>query len=295
MTIQEAFDGFILSRRLADLTPKTIEDYTSFVSPFVSFLGADLPLSELTQDKINGYIEKLLEKPRSKATRATYIRHIKTFLKWVSEENTVMYEYKRVRVPKTPKKRVKIYNEMELQKIFNNIHAESEWLTLRNKCIIALMYDSGLRQSEVCTLRRDRVSFDNKTMVVYGKGNKERTVPLGSFTMRFMREYLRLCPYKSDRIFVNRRGEPLTCNAVKLLVSKLSNELDFELSSHKLRHNFATNYCIDQYEARGNIDIYSLMIIMGHEEIETTERYLHHAKEIISTRNSISHLDKLFC
>ena len=132
-------------------------------------------------------------------------------------------------------------------------------------------------------------------MVVCGKGNKERTVPLGSFTIRFMREYLRLCPHKSDKIFVERRGEPLTCNAVKLLVRKLAKELPFELSSHKLRHNFATNYCIDQYETRGNIDIYSLMIIMGHEDIETTERYLHHAKEIISTRNSISHLDKLFC
>ena len=86
----------------------------------------------------------------------------------------------------------------------------------------------------------------------------------------------------------------MTNNAVKIFVNKLSKEVGFELSSHKLRHNFATNYCIDQYEEVGQVDIYRLMILMGHEDIETTRRYLHHANEIIGARSCISHLDKVF-
>ena len=85
----------------------------------------------------------------------------------------------------------------------------------------------------------------------------------------------------------------MTCDSVKHMVYKLADKLDFELSSHKLRHNFATNYCIDQYEARGQVDIYSLMYLMGHEDVETTQRYLHFAMEIIATRNHVSHLDKV--
>lgn len=293
MTIIETFEEFILSRQLADLSPKTINDYRQFITPFVQAVGASKSVETLQQQDINGYIAKLLEKPLSKATRATYIRHIKVFLKWLQENYAVRYEYKRIKVPKNPKKNVRIYSADELVEIFEHIHAESEWLTLRNKCIIALMYDSGLRQSEVCTLGRSRVSFSENRMVVCGKGNKERTVPLGSLTARYMREYIEQCPYSSEKVFVNRYGKPLTCNAVKLLVSKLSHELDFELSSHKLRHNFATNYCIDQYEEHGQVDIYRLMIILGHEDIETTRRYLHHANEIIGAKNCISHLDKV--
>ena len=293
MTVQQSFDEFILSRRLADLSQKTISNYIQFITPFVSFLGSNTPLEDVTQEHITRYQKTLLNKPISKATKATYIRHVKVFLKWCAENQETNYNYKKVKVPKPPKKNVKIYTTEELLEMLDNVQAENDWLTMRNKCILALMYDSGLRQSEVCTLELARVSFTERRMVVHGKGNKERTVPLGALTSSFMRQYLDMCPYKSKNVFVSRRGEPLTCNAVKLMVSRLSNKTDINVSSHKLRHNFATNYCIDQYEEHGQVDIYRLMIIMGHEDIETTRRYLHHANEIIGTKNCISHLDKL--
>lgn len=294
MTLQQCFDDFILSRQLADLSPKTVLDYKQFIQPFILSVGSNLAVEELGQDKINLYISNLLKRPLSRSTRATYIRHLKVFLKWVQNEHVVTYEYKRIKVPKSPKKNVRIYSPDELMDIFNHIHAENDWLTFRNKCIVALMYDSGLRQSEVCSLERSKVSYSEKRIVVCGKGFKERTVPLGGLTMRYMRDYLSLCPFSSEKVFVNRYGGDLTNNAVKLLINKLSSQLPFELSSHKLRHNFATNYCIDQYEERGHVDIYKLMILLGHEDIETTRRYLHHANEIIGVKNSISHLDKVY-
>lgn len=293
MTLQEAFDNFILSRKLADLSRKTIMAYRDFVSPFVAFVGPTRPFPDVLQEDVQRYVLRLLDRPISRSTRATYIRHVKIFLRWAQAEYDASYDARKVKVPKSPKREVRIYTESEVSEIFGSITAESDWMVLRNKCIIALMYDSGLRRSEVCTLRRSRISYADNRMVVRGKGDKERTVPLGRLTQRFMKEYVALCPYRSDVLFLNRRGEPLTGNAVKLMVAKLAERLPFELSSHKLRHNFATNYCIDQYEHKGQVDIYRLMYIMGHEDVETTRRYLHFAYEVIASRDSISHLDKL--
>lgn len=293
MTAQQVFEDFILSRKLADLSVKSIIAYTQFVSPFLEYVGKQREFETITQDDINRYIATIIERPLSRSTKATYIRHIKIFLRWAEQSHEVLYNAKHIKVPKSPKKNVRIYSPDEIAAIFENIDAESDWLVLRNKCIVALMYDSGLRQSEVCGILWSKISMKNNNMIVCGKGDKERTVPLGSLTKQLLEEYKRLCPFSSDTVFLNRRGKPITCNTVKLMISKLANKLPFDLSSHKLRHNFATNFCVNQYERYGHIDIYQLMYLMGHEDIETTQRYLHFAQEIIASKCCISQLDML--
>lgn len=295
MTIQESFEKFIVSRELADLSEKSIKNYSDFISPFVCFVGADKSLDDLTADDVNDYITKVVRRHITRATKSTYIRHLKIYLRWVEETYHFDFNAKNIKVPKTPKRNVRIYSDVEIEKIFNAVQNEDEWIKLRNKSIIALMYDSGLRQAEVCNLKMRNISLDENRLVVRGKGNKERTVPLGQFAKGILCEYLKICPYSSAYVFVGRYGEPMTCNSVKLMMSKVARKLDFEFSSHKLRHNFATNYCIDQYEKNNHIDIYRLMVLMGHEDIETTRRYLHLANEIIASRESVSHLDKVKC
>lgn len=71
-------------------------------------------------------------------------------------------------------------------------------------------------------------------------------------------------------------------------------KLSFPFSSHKLRHNFATNFCIDNINEKGNSCVYDLSILMGHESIETTKKYEHFAHELVVAKNNISHLDMTF-
>lgn len=293
MTVKDSFNKFILSRRLADLSEKTISDYTQFVTPFITQIGLERSFSSLTQDDIDNYLASVIGRPISKSTKATYIRHVKIYLNWCSREFLVTYDASKIKVPKTPKKEVRIFSNDEVSLMFESISAESDWLTLRNKCIVALMYDSGLRQSEVCSVKLSDFSSDRTKLTVLGKGGKERLVPLGKLTIMFLNQYLALRPYETNTAFVTRNGDMLTCNSVKLMMSRLDDDLPFSVSSHKLRHNFATNYCIDQYEAKGNVDIYSLMYLLGHENISTTKRYLHFAMEIIATKNHVSHLDSI--
>lgn len=291
MIMAEVYDNFILSRRLANRSEKTISAYKQFVSPFLSWYGSEKPLDALQLHDIQMYIVQLLDRPISNATKATHIRHLKIFFKWCTEEYTVSYNYQKIKVPKSPKKRVTIYNPEQIRQLLDAVTAESEWLVLRNKAILCVMYDSGIRQGEVANLIRCRVDFDNMTMVVHGKGDKERTVPLGDTSAYIIQAYLEKCPYRSEFLFVGRRGEPITTNAIKLLVSKIAQKVPFDISSHKLRHNFGTNTCIDQYQQRGQMDVYGLKAIMGHESIKTTEGYMHHASEILASRHHISHLD----
>lgn len=293
MTVQESFDNFIVSRRLADLSPKTIYDYELFISPFVAYVGGDKWIENVTQADIQSYIAYVLNKPLSKSTRATYIRHVKIFLRWAGKEYGASYDAKAIKIPKSPKRNVHIYTDDEIKRLFSSIHSTFDWLEYRNKGIVALMYDSGLRQSEVCGLLKANMSFTSDLITVRGKGDKERTVPLGSLTKRYLSEYLQLCPFKSKYVFVDLNGNPLTGNAVRLVITRLSTLLPFELSSHKLRHNFATNYCLDQYRQNGQVDIYRLMYLMGHEDISTTRRYLHMANEILASQSCISHLDNI--
>ena len=292
MRIQEAFDNFLLSRELAGLSSKTISSYMDALRPFLRFAG-ERELEEIHWQEIQRYLSDLLKRPVSRATKSSYVRQLKVFLRWAEQEYGISCGADKIKVPKSPRREARIYSPEEVELLFDSIRAESDWLTARNRAVIALMYDSGLRQGEVCSLLLSRISFPENRMIVRGKGDKERTVPIGEITRRYVQDYLRLCPYTLEYLFVSREGRPLSGNAVKLMVSRLANDLPFELSSHKLRHNFATNYCIDHMEQEGQVDIYKLMYLMGHEDIKTTQRYLHFAYEILASRGHISHLDKL--
>ena len=192
-------------------------------------MGNDIALSEVTYTEVSKYIMHLYKRPVSRATVSTYVRNIRIFLRWVYIEYELPFDPQKIKVPKSPKKIVHIYNDTEIKEIF----------------ALALLDD-----------------------------------------------YFSQCPYKDKPyVFCTRRGQALTNNAVRLFVNRLQHKLPFDLSSHKLRHNFATNYCIDHVRQTGKTDVYDLSILMGHESIETPKKYEHFAHEIIAAENNISHLD----
>lgn len=292
MTVQQALNEFLLSKRLSGVGKNTIHNYDITISFLVEYIGADLPLEKLTYELVTQYILSLLDKPISKATKSSYIRNDKIFLRWIYTEYGLSFNPEKIKVPKSPKKNVHIYNDSEILTIFKTVSTSEPWITARNRCIIAFMLDSGLRQFEVCTMRCSDIDYERKIVKISGKGAKDRMVPLGDLTIYLLEEYRKICPYNDlGYVFYDRRGNMLSCNAIRLFVNRLEKKLGFSLSSHKLRHNFATNYCINSIKRLGNTNVHDLRVIMGHESIETTEKYEHFAHEMIAAENSISHLD----
>ncbi|MCC8136089.1 MAG: tyrosine-type recombinase/integrase [Ruminococcus sp.] len=219
---------------------------------------------------------------------------MKIFLKYVNKTEQLSFLLDEIKLPRVPKKVVYILTDEEIALVFSSIKSVAPWLTARNKACVALMLDSGIRQGELCSLLRRDVSFNAQNMKVRGKGSKERIVPLGASSIRLVKEYIALCPHKIDNhLFVNDIGKPMTGNAVRQFMERIAAHLPFEFSSHRLRHNFATNFLLDMYEHTGYLDGYQLMVILGHTDMKVTQVYIHAAQEIIASRASFSHLDKL--
>lgn len=291
MTLQNVLDEFLLQKRLDGLSDPSVISYSNNLKLFVCFVGPELSIGALHFDLVASYILDLRGRSLSKATISSYVRDLKIFLKWISETYTLPFNYTRIKVPKSPKKNVKMYTPDEIQLVFSLCSAENEWLTARNRAILAFFYDSGLRQCEIVSMERENINFSMCVVKVTGKGAKDRTVSMGKTTAALLSDYLRICPFESDMVFVGRHGNPMSKNAIKKFMHKLRTQLPFSLSSHRLRHNFGTNFCIDHIRQTGSSQVYDLSILMGHESIETTKRYEHFAHELIAAENSISHLD----
>lgn len=294
MTLYDCLDEFLLNKKLAGLVPGTVKNYETTLNLMINAVG-NLEVCDLTYDCIAKYILDLYESDLSRATVASYMRNIRIFLRFIDCEHSLCFDVKKIQVPKSPKKNVKIYNDDEIKLIFSLVSTSIPWLTIRNCAIIALMLDSGLRQCEVCRLRWDDIDVKRMTIKITGKGSKDRMVSVGNFTLGLLENYKNSCPYFFNGwVFFDRRGNVLSGNAVRLFIYRLEKKLPFSLSSHKLRHNFATNYCVDSIRLTGKSDVYNLAILMGHESIETTKKYEHFAHELIAAENKMSHLDLKF-
>ena len=154
ITIKDAFDSFILAKRIAGLSEKSLVCYSSFVRPFLDFLGSSTDIFNIRFEYIQKYLLSLRARPISKATLATYTRHIKVFLNWMQDEYSISLSTGKINVPKTPKKNVYIYSDEEIKLIFESVSVSEKWISYRNCALIALMLDSGLRQNEACTYVR---------------------------------------------------------------------------------------------------------------------------------------------
>lgn len=295
MKLSEAISNFITDRKLRYMTEKTIVNYRDVLKAFIAYVG-DLDIESISFDTVKSYNAYLVDKKLSRASVATYLRHIKAFFNYLENEGYIPEGTiaKRIKLPKTPKKNINLFSGDDMKLIFESVSEESDWLEARDRLMIALMYDSGLRQAELCNINRVDIDTEKKILLVHGKGSKDRFVPMGYTTSEFLNEYITACPYETDYLLCSRRGERLTVNAVKKMMAKLRERTELNgLSSHKLRHNFATNWCIDGYMTDGYVDNVKLATLMGHESLSTTERYMHEANSIISTTNFRSHLDSI--
>jgi integrase/recombinase XerD len=148
----------------------------------------------------------------------------------------------------------------------------------RNRAIIETLYSCGLRVSELITLKISDLFFDQDFIKVTGKGNKQRFVPINSFTVDVINRYrnevrihIKTDPKHKDTLFLNRRGKGLTRAMIFHVIKQLAikSSLDKSISPHTFRHSFATHLL------ENGADLRSIQMMMGHESITTTEIYMH--------------------
>lgn len=158
----------------------------------------------------------------------------------------------------------------------------------RNRAIIETLYGSGLRVSELTQLSLSNLFFEEEMIRVTGKGNKQRLVPMGTYSKKYLQLYInqvrnqqKIDPASQDIVFLNRNGKHLTRQMIFTLIKKLSRETSIkkQIGPHTFRHSFATHLL------ENGADLRTIQVLMGHESITTTEVYTHldsyHLKKVM--------------
>lgn len=291
MTIENALSDFLIEQQIRGNTQKTVQYYSLSVGLYARFAGSDTPLQEITLNSLRAYYLHLAERNISSTTIQTYIRALRSFLTWCYQQEYIPVNLsEKFRLPKAQRKAIDVLTDSEVRRLlfcFNLRYL----VHLRNYCMCSLMLDSGLRLHEVVTLTIEHTHLSEGYIIVDGKGNKQRIVPLGLGTRKVLFRYLSRRPgcAATDRVFLMSNLQPVTDATLRQMFRKLKKRADIpRLRAHLLRHTFATRYL----ENGG--DMYALQQILGHTSLEMVKKYVHSTtRKIVPKFPEFSPLDNL--
>lgn len=283
MTVNAAIEQFLIDQRVRGNSPETIKYYTHCLGKFSLYCGDDFDVTYISLFLCKEYYLHLSNLDLNTVSIQSYIRGLRSFLHYLYEEAYITEDIcSKFKLPKASRKIIDVLSDDEISMLLAALSG-NEWLTVRNRLIVALMLDSGLRLNEVVTLQASSVHLKERYLIVTGKGDKQRTVPFGEFTAATLEEYLSITKNIGPRttliIKVSETHcgfEPITQATIKNMFRRLKARSGISrLYPHLLRHTFATRYL----ENGGNI--YTLQAILGHSSLEMVKKYLHLASSRI--------------
>jgi len=239
-----------------------------------NFSSNPLHIKESTLKKFVYKISKEI-KPSS---QARIISGIKRFFDFLILENILNENpLENIETPKIGSKLPTTLTVKEIDKLIDSIDIKSK-NKIRNKAIIEILYSCGLRVSELITLKVSDLYFNESIIKVTGKGNKERFVPISKGAIKYIEKYLneirifqKIKKGSEDTLFLNERGSGLSRVMIYIILNdlKIKAEINKKIGPHTLRHSFATHLL------ENGADLITIQNMLGHENIVTTERYLH--------------------
>ena len=274
--IEEFIDYLRFEKKYSE---NTISSYKRDLNKLNSYLKKDF--IKLTKANIQKYIQNL-SKNESSNTISRTISSLKSFYKFLEiNKYTNTNPLTTIISPKTARKLPKVLSEEEVNKLLDiNLNNDFDY---RNKAMLELMYSSGLRVSELINLTVNDVDLKNSLVRIFGKGSKERIVPLNDYATEALNNYIlyhrpKLFKQKENNyLFLNNHGNQMTRQGFFKTLKKIAKEkgIKSELSPHTLRHSFATHLL--KYGA----DLRSIQELLGHSDISTTQIYTHITNEML--------------
>jgi len=276
--IQE-YENYLRLER--SLSPNSVEAYVGDVVKLKQFL--QLTNQQITPLRVSivelqNFIEWINELGMSAFSQARIISGLKSFYKFLvyegelEDDPTLLLE-----APKLGRKLPDTLSVEEIDKILEAIdHSKPEGM--RNRAMLETLYSSGLRVSELIGLKLSNVHFDVGFLRIFGKGSKERLVPIGREALKFIniyreevRVHLDIKPGFENILFLNRNGRQLSRQMVFMVIKDLvaKSGIQKTISPHTFRHSFATHLI------EGGADLRAVQEMLGHESITTTEIYTH--------------------
>ncbi len=284
---------FLLSCKVQGLSPDTIRAYRGLVGYFIRFIeqGGVTHPAQVAPDHIRLFLLKQQETCNSISIR-TYYRHIKRFFNWLVEERALTVSPMAViKPPKASKPLIVPFQESSLRRLLF-LCDDSTFLGARNKAIILVLTDTGLRLKEIAEIQKSVIDFDRETIKVMGKGAKERVVRIGENTQRAILRYLLRRDDTLPCLWVTEERHLLTKWGIEIMIRKLGKRaepINVRCSPHMFRHTFATD-ALENGAAE-----WEVQSLLGHETLEMTRRYTNtlRSQKAIIGHKKLSPVDNL--
>lgn len=263
-----------------NMSVNTIKAYTrdlNKISSWLEDLGNSIEPIHITTDVLKEYNHHVAKHVKP-ATQARTISSLKSFFNYLQvEDYRIDDPMDLIEAPRLGRKLPDTLSVEEIDQLINAIdrstpHGE------RNRAIIETLYACGLRVSELTALKISDLYFDEGVILVTGKGDKQRYVPIGDHTITIINSYMDeirihipVKPAHTDTLFLNRRGKGLTRAMIFTIIQDLKAiaGIKKKISPHTFRHSFATHLL------ENGADLRSIQMMLGHESITTTEIYVH--------------------
>lgn len=267
-------------------SPYTIEFYTQDINQFFRFMKDQVidKLEDVSPSDVRIYLTELFSQQLARKTIARKISSLRSFYRFLLREKVVENNpFSAVSIPKLEKRLPDFFYEEELQQLFLSCDTNTP-LGLRNKALLELLYATGIRVGECTKIQLSDIDFSVSTVLVRGKGQKERYVPFGSFAHNALEAYIKtgrneLMKNTSSHsyLFVNYRGGILTDNGVRDILNKMmdTSSSQGKIHPHKLRHSFATHLLAN------GADMRTVQELLGHAFLTSTQIYTHVTNEYL--------------
>ena len=287
MDIQDAIDLFqqyILAEK--GLSKQTLSSYLDDLKLFFQFFKDKKTTDDLLETDILEYLHYEISIGKTVSTYLRKLSSIRSFFMFLKREGIIDIDIPKVDAIKRPQRLPNCLSVEEVDALLD-VPDISKPEGMRDKAMLELMYSSGLRVSELLSLERKKVNLERGIVTIFGKGSKERKVPIGDFALEYVNKYINEARRKnkgkdSKYLFLNRYGKPLSRQYFFKQIKKYAElaGIKVEISPHTLRHCFATHLLENGAQLR------AVQEMLGHSNIATTQIYTH-----ISTKRIISAYD----
>ena len=259
----------------------TLNSYKTDIYYFIDFLFYERKknitkndLENLSIHDFRRWLSARLESNHNNASNARALASLRSLFRFLNQNNLIKnQEISKIKTPKIAKAIPKSVDQIDIEKIFlaiANLH-KNDWQAKRDIALLTLIYGCGLRISEALAVSKKSLE-NSQTLIVTGKGKKQRMVPLLTIVKVRIDEYIKYCPFKSefsDSIFFSKSGKAYSRRDFSGIIFKIRRVLNLSetVTPHAFRHSFATHLL----EAGG--DLRTIQELLGHENLSTTQRY----------------------
>lgn len=288
-TILKDYQIYLVTQR--HMADNSINSYILDIFKYLFYLENNYikNIKQIKKENIEEYLIELDDLKLKVSSLERKIVSIKLFHKYLNK----FYNIEDVSIKiEHPKFHQKIPNTLTIEEIENLLDIPlNTCFDYRNKAMLELMYATGLRVSELCSLKFNDIDLENHYIRCMGKGNKERIVPYGEISAYYLNlylnEYRQLLKkrYLTENIFLNNHGKEMTRQGFLFIIKNIASEkgITKNITPHMLRHSFATHLL------NNGADLRSIQILLGHSNLSTTQIYTNVSKQILKENYQLYH------